>query len=230
MVHRRQLRPISTRGPHELPLCSRSPSASIARCRRFRGGWPRPRPAASAVIADAVHRSRILDHRLAIHIVNDRCVHIIHRAVVVKGSVTPIPSRVADPQIAEPVVDATVESDLRTPVAFIPHIHAIAPAPIARSPQSSDERRQYPCARHPIITVVAICPVAWRPDISFARTDGLRVDGQQRRSDGDRHRDRSERCGGDGDHHHYQQHQSNSARHVFDPSLGKTLSEKDVLQ
>ena len=66
----------------------------------------------AAVIADMVHRG-VVDYGLVVDIVNVRDVHVIHRAVVVEGSVIPISAFIADTTVAEAIVDATVEADLR---------------------------------------------------------------------------------------------------------------------
>src|SRR5271165_4474254 len=148
----------------------------------------------AAVIADMVH-SGFVDYGLVVNIVNVRDVHIIHRTVVVEGSVVPISTSIADATIAKPVVDAAVEADMRTPVAFIPGIGVAPPTPIARCPEEARLRSHHPSPRHPEVAFIAICPVARRPQITGGGAHGLRVNGERGRSDHDRHAELRQRDG-----------------------------------
>ena len=199
MIHRRQLGAVGTGGTLQLCLCRCGAGAPLARSRGFRSGWPCPGSACSTVIAYAIARSAI-DYIRSVYVSNHRFIHIIHGAVVKERTVVPISSGVADTDIAETIVDATIKSDLRAPVACMPDINTVAPTPISRGPKRSNERRKHPGAGYPIIPVWSVGPIARRPDISGPGTKRLRVHGQHRRCDGDRNRDPSEGCGG-----HYQQ-------------------------
>ena len=149
----------------------------------FRSSRAGGNPTRAAVVADVVYRG--VDYGLAVNIVNVRDVHVIHRGVVVEGSVTPISSSVADATIAEAVVDAPVEANGRTPVAFIPGEGVAAPTPIAGGPEQANGGRFGPCARHPEIAFTTVSPVTGRPQITALRTKGLRVCNQFGRSDRD---------------------------------------------
>ena len=140
----------------------------------------------AAVIADMVHRGDV-DYGFVVNIVNVRDVHIIHRGVVEEGAVIPISASVTDTAIAEAVVDAAIEADLRAPVAAIPGECIAAPAPVAGSPEQASLRRCHPRTRHPEITFIAIGPVAGRPQITIGGGHGLLVHRQRGRSHGDRH-------------------------------------------
>src|SRR5208283_4825123 len=94
----------------------------------FRSGRSSVNSTLAAVVTDMVHCG-VVDYGLVVNIVNVRDVHVVHRAVVVEGPVIPISAFIADTTIAEAVVDATVEADMRTPVAFIPREGTPAPAP-----------------------------------------------------------------------------------------------------
>jgi hypothetical protein len=128
----------------------------------------------AAVIADTVHRC-VVDYGFVVNIVNVRDVDVIHGAVVVECSVIPISTLIADTTIAEAVVDATVEADVRTPIAAIPSIGVAAPTPITGSPEQSNYRRRHPRTRHPKVALITISPVARCPQIAGARRHGLRV-------------------------------------------------------
>jgi hypothetical protein len=195
MIHRRQLGAVGTGGALQLCLCGRGAGAPFANCRGFRSGWPCRCSACSAVIAYAIAGS-VIDYTFAVYVSSHRLIHIIHGTVVIERTVVPISSGVADPDIAETIVDATIKSDLRAPVASMPDINTVAPTPISRGPKRSDERREHPGAGYPIIAVGSVGPIAGSPDIPRAGTKRLRVNGQHRRCDGDRNRDPSKGCGG----------------------------------
>jgi hypothetical protein len=88
--------------------------------------------AGSAVIAYAVHGD-IIDDRLVVNVhVGD--VHIVHRTVVEEVTTIPVPAAVSCAKVAEAVINATVETDVRTPVAGMPYINTFTPAPVTRRP------------------------------------------------------------------------------------------------
>src|ERR1035441_10196610 len=116
----------------------------------------------AAVIADMVHGG-VIDHGLVVNIVNVRGVHVIHRAVVAEGSVIPISAFIADTTIAEAVVDAAVEADMRAPIAFIPGVGVAAPTPIPGGPEEADFGSHDPGTRHPEVAFITIAPVAGCP-------------------------------------------------------------------
>ena len=126
-----------------------------------------------AVIADV---AAVLDNRLLINIVDNVDVHIIHPAVIEKVAAVPVTTGIAGADVTKSVVDSTVEADLRAPVAGIPKIGAVNPTPVTRRPEKTYFGRFHPRARNPeISTIIAVAPVAWRPDITIARTNGLRI-------------------------------------------------------
>src|ERR1700674_3213731 len=113
-------------------LCGRCRSMTLVCRGRFCCGRAGISSTSATVIADMVHCG-VVDYGLVVNIVNVRDVHVVHRAVVVESSVIPISTLIADTTIAEAVVDATVEADMRTPVAAIPSIGVAAPTPITGS-------------------------------------------------------------------------------------------------
>jgi hypothetical protein len=121
-----------------------------------------------------VHR-RVVDHGFVVNIVNTRATDIIYRAVVAEGPIVPIPAFIAGTTIPVTVVDATVEADMRTPVADIPGVGIAAPTPITRSPEQANFGSHYPRTRHPVVSLITISPIAGRPQITIARDHGLRV-------------------------------------------------------
>src|SRR5579863_6210360 len=121
----------------------------------FRRGRARPGTTISAVIADVVVRS-VVDDGLVIDVVNVGDIHIIHRAVVIEASVSPISALIADATVTKAVVNATVEADVRTPVAIVPGISIVAPAPISGSPEQANLGSHHPRSRHPEVAFLSI--------------------------------------------------------------------------
>ena len=115
-------------------------------------------------------------------VVNDRRIHMHHGSVIGKVTALPAPAPEARAAIAEAVVNAAIEADVRPPVAFMEDECAAAPAPIARSPQQANLRRPHPHSRHPVVSRLRrIRPVARVPEIPIARRNRLHIDRQRRR-------------------------------------------------
>src|SRR5579871_3847207 len=109
--------------------------------------WTHIDAAVAAVVADAVDR-RAIDHRRVVHVVNVGDVHVVHRTVVVKLPVLPPSALVAIPEVAIAVTDASVETDLLTPIAVVKDKPISAPTPVRRSPEQTWLWRHDPCAWH----------------------------------------------------------------------------------
>ncbi len=148
----------------------------------------------AAVIADMVHGG-VVDHGPVVNIVNVRDVHVIHRAVVVEGSMIPVSAFIADTTVAETVVDATVEADMRAPIALIPSVGVAAPTPVTGSPEKANLGSHHPRTGHPVVAFISISPVSGRPQITFGRGHGLHVHRERGRSDRDRYAELRERGG-----------------------------------
>src|SRR5580658_2196097 len=148
----------------------------------FLRGWTSCNSASAAVVAHIVH-SDVIDHGLGINV---RHVHVAHGSVVEEGAATPFSALEPDTDVAEAVVYASVESDLRPPVTLIENKHIIVPAPIARGPEKTWLRRQYPRAGHPKVSISSVSPISGGPNIAIAGTKGLLVYGQRWRGDPDR--------------------------------------------
>src|SRR5712672_369138 len=87
----------------------------------------------AAVVADAVH-ARIVDDCLVVRVMNDRGVYIHDRGVVEEAAPLPVSALKASAHVSESIENDTVEADLLSPVASIPEVDAVAPAPISWSP------------------------------------------------------------------------------------------------
>ena len=175
----------------------------------FRSSRPCRDSTGSAVITDVV--CRVNDYGLVVCVVKVPATDIVHVCVVAELIVTPVAALIADPAVAEAIVDAAVEADLGTPIALIPRIPAIAPTPITRGPQVAHSGWLDPSAGHPEVALVAIAPVTGRPEITFLRTNRLRVYDQFRRRDRDGDADLGERLGRYGQHYKQERQKTNRA-------------------
>jgi hypothetical protein len=137
----------------------------------------------------------VVDDGLVVNIVNVRASHIVHRAVIVEGPVIPISASIANPAIAETVVDPTVEANMVAPVADIPGVGIATPTPITGSPEQANFGSHYPRTWNPKVALVTVCPVTGRPQITITRNHGLRVHRKRRRCDRDRNAELRERGG-----------------------------------
>jgi hypothetical protein len=215
---RRQLRAIGARCVPELVLRGRRRIVPATSCRKLCSRRPSRRTATAAVEADTIYTA-VAGDSAAVHVVNNRAIDVSDGAVVVKRSMIPIPAVVAETGITEPVIDSSIESNRQAPIPFVPSIHTVAPAPISWRPERASKGRQHPRAGYPIIAVCAISPITWRPDISFAWANRLRVNRQERRSDGDGYEHAAKGCNGDCQQHQCNQHQPNSVCHFAHPNL-----------
>ena len=145
---------------------------------------------AAAVVADAVH-ARIVDDRLVVRVMNDRGVYVHDRGVVEEAAPLPVSAFEAGAHVSESIKNATVEADLFSPVARVPKVNAVAPAPISWSPQETNLGRENPRAGHPVVVAIVSVPspIAGRPEIARARTGGLDVHREKRWRNRDRHAD-----------------------------------------
>src|SRR6185437_5831333 len=139
----------------------------------------------AAVKADTV-LSSIVDNHSSVHVgvvdysgVNPRDSRVVHESVVIPASAD-VPVAV----IAVAIIDATIETDLGSPVTGVPNVVVaiIVPAPITGCPQKPRLRRKHPCARHPVVAIIiTVGPIARSPNVAGLRTKRLLVDRQSRR-------------------------------------------------
>jgi len=91
--------------------------------------------AAWAVEAGAIHNGGVIDHgTVDIDIAHHAGVYVHNRGVIAKRSAGPITASETNTTVAESVVDAAVETDVRAPIAGVPSINAAAKTPVSRSP------------------------------------------------------------------------------------------------
>src|ERR1700733_13035195 len=125
-----------------------------ARGGRFGCGRSGLNAATATVIAHSIDGD-VVDDRLAVDISDIPDADIDHGPVIEHMAVPPITTLKAAATVPEAVIHATIEADMRTPIALVPGKGAAIAAPIPRSPKISGLRSGHPSARHPVITLVA---------------------------------------------------------------------------
>src|SRR5262249_57711527 len=113
------------------------------------------RSATSNTAGPAVKRHAIRvvhDHR-AVHIdvAHHRFVYADDRGVVVKRRTAPFAAVESDAGIAEAIVHAAIEADVRTPISAVPSVNAVTPAPVSRRPKQPGTRRGHPHSTNPVV-------------------------------------------------------------------------------
>jgi hypothetical protein len=112
--------------------------------------------------------------------------NVVVSTVVPEVAAAPVSAEEAGAEVAEAVVNATVVTDGRAPVACVPKVAASAVTPVARGPESANVGRGDPGAVDPFIAVAGPGPVAGSPFIAVAGGDGLSVDGDDGRRYGNK--------------------------------------------
>ena len=191
VVHRCKLRAILRREVFMLQLIRcRLEMVLVLRLHLHRRGTSRDPPA--AVIAHVVvvdDRVLLNDGSVLVHTGHMHAAKISHGPVVRKGSAAPLAAKEAYSAITESIVNTTVKSYMRSPVARVPCIKTAGESPITRSPQYANSRRRHPHARNPVVARISIGPITGRPDITWSRQRRLHIYRQHRRGKSDRDKD-----------------------------------------
>jgi len=136
-------------------------------------------------VATVVTDPRIVvhDNRLVVDVRDIGDVNVGHATVVIEPFAPPIPAEKSGAGITKAIINAAVETDVWSPIAAIPIVETVIPAPVARRPKHSYGSK-HPSARNPVVSIVVIpCPVARGPDIALSWTEGLNINGQRRWTD-----------------------------------------------
>src|SRR5579872_968874 len=148
----------------------------------FSSGRPR-HDAARAVEARMVDDGRVVDHGpVDVDVSHDLRIYVHHRGVIGKYSASPFAAHEAHAAVAEAVINAAIEPNVRTPVACVPAVNTAGKTPVARGPEQAGPRRSYPYAGNPVVAHRTIGPISWRPKISFRGAGRLLINRQGRRS------------------------------------------------
>jgi hypothetical protein len=152
----------------------------IAHDGQFLGAGARADAAVSTVVAHAIIGAA--RHRIVVNVVHYRGIDVRHIAVIGERAVIPVRAIITPARVTETVVDATVETNVRTPVTGVPEIVIALVIPVRRSPEGIDPRCQNPGSGNPVIAAIgSVAPVAWRPVIAVAGTGRLAVFRERRR-------------------------------------------------
>src|SRR5262249_36327907 len=137
------------------------------------------------VIADARNVYGPVYYGCVVRIVNNIYIHVVHFTIVEKMSAIPTAALVTVPGISEAVVDASVETDDRSPISSRESIATSVPSPVAWRPEVSGLWRENPSSRHPIVVTVFVIPspITRSPNIVVAGAWRLLVNRQIRRSE-----------------------------------------------
>jgi hypothetical protein len=174
-------------------LCSDGSGVALVHGSDFCRAWLNVYAAVAAVVADAVGGLRgvmdvVVDNG-ALVVIADAGAYVGDGAVVIEVVSLPVASEEAEADVAEAVIDATVEADVRTPVSAVEAVVSAAPAPVGRCPESAIVGWRNPLAGNPVVAVVAPRPVAGSPEIVGVGSGRLVVFRKRRRG----------LVGGDGD-------------------------------
>src|SRR5882724_86977 len=145
-----------------------------------RGQFPRRWLGTYAVAAVETHAvdGDIVDDSFIVDVGDVHRAYVDDGAIVEDVTVPPIAALVASAAVAVAVIDATIESDGRTPIADMPKIHTCPEGPVSRCPQIIRLRCLDPCARHPVVIldVVTPSPIARSPQIPVSGNRRLVID------------------------------------------------------
>jgi len=131
---------------------------------------------ATAVVGDA---SVVVDDNCAVVDVGDVDIDAVDGAVVVEVVAVPVAAVITDAGVAEAVVNAAVEADVRAPEAAMEAPAVAVPAPVAGGPEGTVVGWSTPCAGDPVVAGGSPVPVAGGPEIVGRGGDGLFVDGER---------------------------------------------------
>ena len=133
MIHGRQQRLIGARCVLVFGLCSGGRHVSLTRrgllLRRRLG-----RGSAGSAVEAGLCPTRVVDDGLVVDVCDGHAAYIVDGLIVTERAIVPISALVADAAIAEAVIDAAIESYVRSPITGVPRIDTVVPAPIAGRP------------------------------------------------------------------------------------------------
>jgi hypothetical protein len=164
----------------------------IALSHQFMSARARAQTAFTAVVAHTGHID-VVHNRPVVNIGDMNAAEVRNRPVVVKRATAPVAALKTNTAVSVPVVNTTVETYVGAPIALVPRINTVTPAPVPRRPQQTRGGCHHPSARHPVIVIVTVSPIARCPDVSHSRTRWLYVHRQRGWRDGDRNSDGNKR-------------------------------------
>ena len=149
------------RGGHGMPRLLRCGAAmGLAVHRQLAGGRRQRNAAATAVVARplASLEAAVADGAALEDGVHTHRPEIVVGPVVEKCTAAPVAAVVATAEVAEPIVNAAVETNGRTPVTGMEQVDAAVPAPPGRCPEKIERRWGDPGAPDPVVVVQSRVP------------------------------------------------------------------------
>ena len=133
--------------------------------------------AISTVKARTVSVNILLERVIDVGVMDDSFIHVRHSGVVLEVVSLPSTAPVAVSGVAITVINASVKTDMGSPVTLVKCISAVVPTPPSRCPKQTHSRRSNPHARYPVIIVVigVPAPITWSPNITCDRTGRLLI-------------------------------------------------------
>jgi hypothetical protein len=108
------------------------------------------------------------DGSVHVHVVEVAAAAYVHDCGVVKEcAVAPFAAAESHTAVAKAVVNPSIETDVRPPIALVPDIGSIHPAPVAGRPEQTRSWSWDPGSRNPVISFIAPSPVPWRPHVAW---------------------------------------------------------------
>lgn len=157
---------VSSRCFHVMLLIGRRGHMRFTQGLLFDGGGLVAYAAGTAGIRDAaiINNRRVMhDGFVHIGVANDGVVHPNDSRVIGELAPTPLAAHKTHSHVTEAIVDAAVISNVRSPVSGVQDVEAAFPAPIGRSPQRALIGGGNPGSGNPVVSIIAIGPVARRP-------------------------------------------------------------------
>ena len=133
MVLRSPQLSVAPRGLNVLNLCGHRRNVSFAGSSFFLSRGSFVESTVAAVVTDA-SGVVVAFHPGVVNVVNLRDIHIVDVPVVKEVIVVPVAAFIAVAKVTEAVVDAAIETNHRTPVAFMKKEAITTPTPVARRP------------------------------------------------------------------------------------------------
>src|SRR6202167_345750 len=143
---------------------------------------PRLYPATPTVVTDAM--ALIVRHLIVVNVVNDRGINVRYRPVVVNPALIPVSTVISTSRVSKAIIDAAVETDVRTPITRVPMVISVIVAPPGWRRKRTYRRSHDPGAGNPIITGVRVAPRTRRPNVIVAWSRRLAVLGKRWRGFG----------------------------------------------
>jgi len=147
------------------------------------------RPRLDAAMAIEAHTGHVdvVDDGSVVYVGNVDRACVAYSTIVEEGPAAPVATLESNSSISEAVVDTAIKADVWPPVAGVPYVEAIDPAPVTGCPEESDRRWQHPCTGYPVIAVVTISPITRRPYVAGLGKRRLHVYRERRWRDVDRY-------------------------------------------